>query len=234
MMATTGAVYWHWWHTQGPFAERNGTVERMHHVAAMGAGVNDLRYYVALADAIEANRTGPAADVAAEAEDWLDGIFAHATGDHDTHLLPYNGVPWDWGDVAFYDRWRETMKEYLLALTPAPAAASGPQTPAPDKPLPNLSGDLLAYGRAGSPDTYVAGAAGLAPNHPQASPEAAGRPLAVQTIPLPPIPAVADPPAASGQHRQASVEGAAPSAPALDIPLESLAETDLAQLPPLI
>ncbi|OPX24024.1 MAG: hypothetical protein B1H04_03000 [Planctomycetales bacterium 4484_123] len=28
MMATTGAVYWHFWHTQGPFAERNGTVER--------------------------------------------------------------------------------------------------------------------------------------------------------------------------------------------------------------
>ena len=117
MMATTGAVYWHFWHTQGPFAERNGTVERMHHVAAMGAGVNDLRYYVALTQAIDANRTGPSAAVAAEAEGWLQGIFAFANGDHDTHLLPYNGVPWDWGDVGWYDRWRATMKDYLLALT---------------------------------------------------------------------------------------------------------------------
>jgi len=117
MMATTAAVYWHWWHTQGPFAERNGTVERMHHVAAMGAGVNDLRYHVALTKAIDANRAGPNAAVAAEAESWLDGIFAFANGDHDTHLLPYNGVPWDWGDVAWYDRWRAGMKDYLVALT---------------------------------------------------------------------------------------------------------------------
>lgn len=116
MMATTGAVYWHWWHTQGPFAERNGTVERMHHVAAMGAGANDLRYYVALTDAIAAHPTGPGAAIAAEAQAYLDGIFAFATGDHDTHVLPFNGVPWDWGDVRFYDRWRETMKDYLLAL----------------------------------------------------------------------------------------------------------------------
>ena len=124
MMATTGSVYWHFWHTQGPFAERNGTVERMHHVAAMGAGVNDLRYYLALTQAIDANQSGPSAAVAAEARGWLDGIFTFANGDHDTHLLPYNGVPWDWGDVAFYDRWRETMKDYLLALLGGEAAAS--------------------------------------------------------------------------------------------------------------
>ena len=39
-------------------------------------------------------------------------------GDHDRHLMPHNGVPWQWGYDAFYDDWRAKMKDYLLKLRP--------------------------------------------------------------------------------------------------------------------
>jgi len=117
MMASSGAIYWHWWHTQGPFEEIEGKVVRMHHVAAMGAGVNDLRYYLTLADRIE----GSSDPAAAEAQSYLDGVFSFCTADHDRHLLPYNGVPADWGYDRFYDDWRARMKDYILLLQPAAA-----------------------------------------------------------------------------------------------------------------
>ena len=117
MLASTGACYWHFWHTRGPFEPRDGKVLRSHTVAAMAAGVNDLRSYLALKDLIAANRTGPRAALAAEAEEYLAKSLALAPGDHDRHLMPHNGVPWHWGDVRFYDRWRERMKDFLIRLS---------------------------------------------------------------------------------------------------------------------
>lgn len=113
MMAASGACYWHWWHTHGPFDYLEGNVVRMHHVAAMGAGVNDLRYYLTLKEKIAAS-SNPT--LAAQAQAYLDGIFDFCTADHDRHLLPYNGVPTDWGYHRFYDDWRATMKDYILLL----------------------------------------------------------------------------------------------------------------------
>jgi len=117
MLAGTGACYWHFWHTRGPFEPKDGKVVRSHTVAAMAAGVNDLRYYLALKDLIAANRTGPNAAVAAEADKYLRETLALAPGDHDRHLMPHNGVPWHWGDVRFYDRWRKRMKDCLTKLS---------------------------------------------------------------------------------------------------------------------
>jgi hypothetical protein len=116
MLASSGACYWHWWHTGGPFEERKGKVVRSHTVAALSEGFTDLRYFVALKEHIGKAKTGAKAEVAAEAEKYLAEIFAFATADHDRHLMPYNGVPLTWGDVRFYDRWRAAMKDYILKL----------------------------------------------------------------------------------------------------------------------
>jgi len=119
MLASSGACYWHFWHTQGPFRPRGNKVVRSHAVAAMSAGFNDLRYYVALKQAIRAARKsgGPAkAALAEKAEEYLAGIFRFAVADHDRHLMPYNGVPWMWGYAGFYDDWRAQMKDFILAL----------------------------------------------------------------------------------------------------------------------
>ncbi|MHC4718009.1 MAG: hypothetical protein ACYS5V_13635, partial [Planctomycetota bacterium] len=123
MLAATGACYWHFWHTRGPFEPRGGKVVRSHAVAAMAAGVNDLRYYLTVKGLIAAHRTGPRAALAAEAETYLRKTLALAPGDHDRHLMAHNGVPWHWGDVGFYDRWRRRMKEYILELGPVSTAS---------------------------------------------------------------------------------------------------------------
>ena len=116
MLASTGARYWHFWHTKGPFEPRAGRVVRTHAVAAMSAGFNDLRYFVALRQRIAEARSGPKAALAAEAEKYLARTLDLAPGDHDRHLMPHNGVPWMWGYDRFYDDWRATMKDYLLRL----------------------------------------------------------------------------------------------------------------------
>lgn len=116
MMATTGSVLWHFWHLETVMAEQNGGVERKHILDAMGAGMNDLRYHATLRDAITRHETGARASVAAEADAWLESLFSFANGDHDRHIHPYNGMPWDWGDIRFYDTWREGMKDYILML----------------------------------------------------------------------------------------------------------------------
>ncbi len=116
MLASSGACYWHFWHAKGPFEPRGGKVVRTHAVAAMAEGFNDLRYYVALRQAIEKARKSGKPTVADEAEKYLAGIFAFATADHDRHLMPYNGVPWMWGAGRFYDNWRARMKDYILRL----------------------------------------------------------------------------------------------------------------------
>ncbi len=115
MLAASGGIYWHWWHTSGPFDYLDGGVVRMHHIAAMAAGVNDLRYYLTLKQRIAA---GSDPTVAAQAQAYLDGIFSFCNADHDRHLLPYNGIPNDWGYDRFYDDWRATMKDYILLLAP--------------------------------------------------------------------------------------------------------------------
>ena len=51
-----------------------------------------------------------------QAEKYLAEVFAFAIGDHDRHLMPYNGVPWMWGYGRFYDDWRARMKDYILKL----------------------------------------------------------------------------------------------------------------------
>jgi len=115
MLPATGATYWHFWHTQGPFDARQGRVDRRYFVPAMTAGFNDLRYYVALTGRIAKAPKSPAA---VEAAKYLRGILAVIPGDHDRHLMPHNGVPWMWGYDRFYDDWRSKMRDYLLKLKP--------------------------------------------------------------------------------------------------------------------
>ncbi len=116
MLPATGACYWHFWHTNGPFDPREGRVDRRFFVPAMAAGVNDLRYYVALKAAIAAAEGTDRAAVAAEAGKYLRDILTVIPGDHDRHLMPHNGVPWQWGYDRFYDDWRARMKDYILPL----------------------------------------------------------------------------------------------------------------------
>ncbi len=113
MLPATGACYWHFWHTRGPFDPRQGRVDRRYFVPAMAAGGNDLRYYVALKQRIARSPKHPAA---VKAGAYLRKILAVMPGDHDRHLMPHNGVPWMWGYDAFYDDWRAKMKDYLLEL----------------------------------------------------------------------------------------------------------------------
>lgn len=111
MLASSRARYWHWWHVNGPFRSREGRVERSHTVAAMAAGVNDLRYYYLLEHLMSKQRWP---DWGPEAQSYLKDVFTFASADHDRHLMPYNGVPHDWGYDRFYDDWRAKMKDFLL------------------------------------------------------------------------------------------------------------------------
>jgi len=115
MLASSGGGFWPWWPAKGPFERRGNKVVRSHAVAAMSAGVNDLRYFVALKRRIEEAR-GYKKRIAAAAEKYLAETFAFASADHDRHLVPYNGVPSAWGHDRFYDEWRGRMKELLLQL----------------------------------------------------------------------------------------------------------------------
>ena len=125
MMASSGAMYLHWWHVDKvyKYVDAGGGLARMHNVGAAGAGVNDFRYYLALQERIAA--AGPSPE-AAEAQALLDGVFGFATADNDQHVRPYNGVPAEWGYDRFYDDWRSDMKDYILLLEAAPPSL--PQT----------------------------------------------------------------------------------------------------------
>jgi len=117
MLASTGACYWHFWHTKGPFEPRDGKVLRRWSVPALAAGFNDLRFYVALTRAVAAARTsGRRDDAIRSAEERLHEFLSRAPADHDRHLMPHSGVPDTRGDAAFYDRWRAAMKDDLLRL----------------------------------------------------------------------------------------------------------------------
>ena len=116
-LAAAGSKYLHWWHTSGPFQKVGSRVERAHHVCAMAAGFADLRYYQALVDAIAAAQGTPRQAVAAEAQAYLTEVFSYSNADNDRHLLPYNGIPYDWGDDRWYDRWQARMKDYLVRLS---------------------------------------------------------------------------------------------------------------------
>jgi len=116
MLASSGACYFHFWHLEGPMRERAGRVERSHTLAAMAAGFNDLRYFVALKQAIGKAKGAKAALVAAEAERFLRETFAFATADNDRYVMTHNGLPADWGDDRWYDRWRAKLAGYLLRL----------------------------------------------------------------------------------------------------------------------
>ena len=115
MMASSGAIYLHWWHVDKvyKYVDVGGGLARMHNVGAAGAGVNDFRYYLLLKQRIEG---GSPPAVAAEAQAYLDSVFSFATADNDQHVRPYNGFPADWGYDRFYDDWRATMKDYILLL----------------------------------------------------------------------------------------------------------------------
>jgi hypothetical protein len=116
MLASSGACYWHFWHLKGPMEPKDGQVLRSHTLAAAAEGFNDLRYFVALKEAIARAKGTTQPAVAVEAEKYLASIFAFASADHDRHLYPYNGVPADWGCHRFYDNWRTRMKDFILAL----------------------------------------------------------------------------------------------------------------------
>lgn len=165
MLPATGACYWHFWHTGGPFDAREGRVDRRFFVPAMAAGVNDLRYYVAAKERIGGRPQSP---TAIEAEQYLREILAVIPGDHDRHLMPHNGVPWTWGYDRFYDDWRAKMKDYILRLEaeaaagPSKAGKPGKAPPLP-KPtaaeaidrgvaLPEVTVDFDGERRTGKPD----------------------------------------------------------------------------------
>jgi hypothetical protein len=138
-LAGSGGTYLHFWHLAEVMATVNGVVCRQHNLAAAGAGMTDLRYYVALKQAIAAAGPDKAA-IAQAAQAYLNGVFTYCNSDNDRHLLPYNGLPYDWGYDRWYDDWQATMKDYLLGLQPS----GGSATPAAKTPSVKVSAAAAA------------------------------------------------------------------------------------------
>lgn len=125
-MITSGATYFHAWHIRGGHtpgqmewdADRKITL-RGHEMIAWAGGMDDLKAYRLLTDAIaEAKRTGRNPEAVKAAEEYLASVRAVFNGDHKDRwsLQPYLGTAWSWGYDGFYDDWQERMLRHAAAV----------------------------------------------------------------------------------------------------------------------
>ncbi len=127
MMISTGGKYFHAWHLTGGHVPAqvayDGQTKKLLRAISMinwGDGMNDLKAYCLLRDAIAAAKKagrGQSKEVAA-AESYLKGVFAVFNGDHKKTwtLQPYLGRASDWGYERFYDDWQEQMLRHAAAV----------------------------------------------------------------------------------------------------------------------
>lgn len=126
LMISTGARFFHAWHLTGghiagqvAYDKRTGKLLRAPAMINWGDGMNDLKAYYLLKDAIAAAKKdgkNPAAVKAAE--EYLKKVFTVFNGDHKNRwsLQPYLGTASSWGYEGFYDAWQEWMAWHAAAV----------------------------------------------------------------------------------------------------------------------
>ena len=125
-MVASGAKYFHAWHIRGghtpgqmAYDERRGRVIRGHEMISWANGMDDLKAYRLVRDAIEeSHRTGRNSTASRVAEDYLASVLAVFNGDHKDHwsLQPYLGSASSWGYERFYDDWQEQMAKHAARI----------------------------------------------------------------------------------------------------------------------
>lgn len=130
LMISTGAKYFHAWHLTGghiagqvAYDKETGKLLRGPCMINWGDGMNDLKAYYLLKDAIAAAKKSsrnPAAVKAAE--EYLKKVFAIFNGDQKDRwsLQPYLGSASSWGCESFYDVWQEWMARHAAAVKGVP------------------------------------------------------------------------------------------------------------------
>ncbi len=122
LMISTGAKFFHAWHltgghTAGQVAYDKDTKKLLRAPAMINwaGGMNDLRAYVLLTEAIKA---GGDANAVAAAKAYLAKFLALFNGDHrfTWTLQPWCGAAYQWGYEQFYDDWQEQMLKHAAAI----------------------------------------------------------------------------------------------------------------------
>ena len=122
LMASTGAKYFHAWHLTGghvpgqvAYDKDTGRLLRAPAMINWAGGMDDLRAWVLLTDAIQAGGD-PRATEAAKA--WLKDFFTLFNGDHrfTWSLQPWCGSASQWGYEQLYDDWQQQMLQHAAAI----------------------------------------------------------------------------------------------------------------------